>query len=123
MTIKCQYCERPARLVFGRDVYPNRHDLSMLPFWSCAPCGAWVGCHKGTKKPLGRLADAGLRKAKIAAHAAFDPLWKSGRMKRKDAYSWLADSLRIDVESCHIGMFDLEACMNTVKACSDETYF
>ena len=115
--MKCPYCEKSARLVFGRDIYPNRPDLSMLPFWLCAPCGAWVGCHPGTKKPLGRLADAELRKAKIAAHAALDPLWKHGQMKRKEAYVWLADRLRIPAEKCHIGMFDLEMCRNTVKEC------
>jgi hypothetical protein len=36
-----------------------------------------VGCHKGTTKPLGRLADAELREWKKRAHAAFDPVWQA----------------------------------------------
>jgi hypothetical protein len=120
--IKCPYCEKSARLVFGRDIYPNRPDLSMLAFWLCTPCSAWVGCHPGTKKPLGRLADAELRKAKIAAHAALDPLWKNGQMRRQEAYTWLAMRLGIPSEECHIGMFDLEMCRKAVQECKCADY-
>jgi hypothetical protein len=124
----CPYCDRKADLVGGAAIYPSRPDLFGLKFWRCAPCDAYVGCHKtgawvwrGAKKvasdgtlPLGRLANAALRKAKSAAHAAFDPLWKSGGMTRREAYAWLADALGISPDNCHIGMMDLDACRAVV---------
>lgn len=120
MTLKCDYCGREALLVSGRDIYPHRPDLYSLKFWSCSPCGAWVGCHKRSNAvPLGRLADADLRKAKSAAHAAFDPIWKSGEMHRRNAYDWLSKKLGIKFKDCHIGMFDIATCEKVVRICNE----
>lgn len=120
----CVYCDNEAQLVGGDMVYPHRPDLAHLRFWQCVPCGAYVGCHKGTAKPLGRLANAELREAKVAAHAAFDPLWKFTTFKdghqvmtRNAAYEWLADQLGIPRADCHIGMFDVERCRLVVALC------
>lgn len=116
--VKCPYCNNPAELVDGTVIYLHRPDLAHKKFWNCAPCKAYVGCHettfnhdfpKGTM-PLGRLANAELRSAKSAAHALFDPLWKTGKMRRGQAYAWLADQLKIKQEDCHIGMFSVEQC-------------
>lgn len=122
--ITCPYCDRPAVLATGNEIYPHRPDLFDLKFWRCAPCGAWVGCHKAGARvdgvtsdgtlPLGRLANAELRKAKSAAHAAFDPLWRSRLMGRRQAYAWLAKELGISTANCHIGMFDVDACRAVV---------
>lgn len=119
MSVLCDYCGQPAPLVTGRDVYPHRPDLGRKWFYICLPCGAWVGCHPGTTNPLGRLANAELRAAKMAAHAAFDPLWKSGRMKRGQAYGWLAGKLGIAKNECHIGMFDADRCRRVVAVISE----
>lgn len=113
----CDYCGNPARLVAGNEMYPHRPDLYQIRAYKCTPCDASVGCHPGTTKPLGRLADADLRREKMAAHAAFDPLWKSGKMKRGMAYGWLAKKLNIEKEHCHIGMFDAEMCRRVVEIC------
>lgn len=125
--ITCHYCHRDAELVQGHEIYPHREDLHHLYFWLCGPCNAYVGCHRkgatiGRGKqsdgtvPLGRLADAELRKAKSAAHYAFDPLWRSGGMSRSKAYAWLAHQLGISVQNCHIGMFDVAGCRAVVCA-------
>ena len=106
----CDYCGEAARLTTGREVYPHRADLHGKSFYVCTPCDARVGCHPGTTNALGRMANMELRLAKMAAHAAFDPLWKTGRMKRKAAYKRLAEVLGIPAAGCHIGMFDLETC-------------
>lgn len=106
----CDYCGEAARLTTGREVYPHRPDLHGKSFYVCTPCDARVGCHPGTTNALGRMANMELRLAKMAAHAAFDPLWKTGRMKRKAAYKRLAEVLGIPAAGCHIGMFDLETC-------------
>jgi hypothetical protein len=120
--VTCDYCDRVAELVTGAAIYPHRPDLFGRRFWRCAPCGAWTGCHEPGKgqgdgtKPLGRLANAELRRAKQAAHAAFDPLWKSRSMSRHEAYRWLAGELGISFENCHIGMFDVDGCRAVVSA-------
>ena len=118
MTIVCDYCNNPAVLVDSKVVYGRSYGMIYL----CQPCDAYVGTHKASGKPLGRLATAELRKAKIAAHAAFDPLWK-GKVKRDGCskgkargmgYKWLADQLGIKANDCHIGMFDVETCRRVV---------
>lgn len=115
----CPYCGKVSKLVTGRVIYPTRPELHEKAFYSCKGCNAYVGCHPGTTRPLGRLADPQLRRAKVAAHAAFDPLWESGRMKRPAAYAWLAGRLGIPTEKCHVGMFDLETCRRVVELCRD----
>lgn len=119
MDILCPYCGDKARLVGGLDIYPHRPDLYEKKFYQCVPCDAYVGCHQGTEKALGRLANAELRAAKMAAHAAFDPLWKKGAKKRGSAYAWLSDQLLIEKKACHIGMFDVETCRRVVEVCRE----
>src|SRR5882757_2340314 len=119
----CPYCSSRARLVGGDAIYPHRPDLYAKQFYYCATDKAWVGCHPGTVKPLGRLADADLRTAKMAAHAAFDPIWKarydqkhaadpkySKSMARGGRYKKLAELMGIPKLDCHIGEFSLEQC-------------
>ena len=107
--VKCA-CGREAELVDGSVIYPHRRDLYAKQFYRCAPCGAYVGCHPNTQTPLGTLADGPTRAARARVHAAFDPLWKSGRWRRRDAYGWLANELNIPYQRCHIGTFDLTRC-------------
>jgi len=111
------YCKGRALLVGGLKIYPHRQDLKDKKFYLCGPCNAYVGCHPGTTNALGRLANAELREAKMAAHAAFDPIWKTGQKKRGGAYAWLCDQLGIEKKDCHIGMFDVEMCKRVVAAC------
>lgn len=115
----CDYCGKEAKFAKGSEVYPHRPDLADKNFFRCAPCDAYVGCHPGTRRPLGRLANAELRRAKMAAHAAFDPKWKGKTMTRSQAYAWLAHQLSIPPNSCHIGMFDVDMCERVVLACKD----
>lgn len=119
----CPYCDRHAQLVGGAHIYPRRPDLFGLKFWRCDPCDAHVGVHRRNRKlglggdePLGRLANAELRRARNLAHAAFDPLWRSGQMERRAAYAWLAGALGISVANCHIAMFDVDGCAAVVAA-------
>lgn len=113
----CVYCHEPAKLVTGREVYPHRPDLFAKQFYACLPCGAWVGCHPGTTKPLGRVANAELRQLKMKAHAAFDPLWKNGAGNRGKRYGWLAQRLGIEKHRCHIGYFSEDECRRVIAIC------
>lgn len=115
--VLCDYCSRPAALVHGDAIYPHRPDLYERWFWSCAPCGAFVGTHADSPRhqPLGRLANAELRQAKSAAHAAFDPIWRDGVHTRDAAYTALAWGMQLAPEQAHIGMFSVDQCRQLTK--------
>ena len=126
--ITCNYCGRSAQLVSGIVIYPSRPELQRRNYYLCGPCNAWVGCHKNTDIPFGRLANAELRGGRIRAHAAFDPIWgKSAKGGPKDmnsysrsaAYRWLAAKLGIHPDRCHIGLFDVDQCERTIAMCGE----
>ena len=117
----CDYCGAPADRVTGSEIYPHRNDLGHKVFWRCVPCQSWVGCHLGTDRPLGRLANAELRNWKRAARDAFDPLWRGQTNNKKRqreakslAYAALARELGIPREEAHIGMMTVELCQRIV---------
>ena len=77
----------------------------------CLNCGAYTGTHKPRpREALGLLADASMRKGKVACHDVFDSLWRGkpkAQKKRRDLYLWLADEMGIAFEECHFGYFDI----------------
>jgi hypothetical protein len=101
--IKCAECGgtniRKAR---GLEIYPHRPDLKRRKLWLCE-CGAYCGAHPDWR-PYGRPAGHRTRQARMAAHAVFDDIWKSGEMARGEAYAWLASQMHISPDDCHIGM-------------------
>lgn len=113
----CPYCGDASILINGLVIYPHRPDLADLSFYQCSPCDAYVGCHKGGTEPLGRLADKELRAWKSKTHKVFDPLWRSGLMKRSEAYKQLAIEMNIESKSCHVGMFSVEQCKQAYEIC------
>lgn len=117
----CPYCQSSAKLESSRKVYGGR-DFGLLYLCEKYPvCDSYVGVHKGTNKPLGRLANSELREWKKRAHSAFDPIWQKKMIKKKrargSAYKWLASQLNITFDECHIGMFDVEQCKRVVEIC------
>lgn len=119
----CPDCQGKVTL-HQRSDHVYRRDYG--PIWQCKECKAYVGCHKGTTEPLGRVADAGLRRAKNAAHKAFDPLWErkirtqgvAKKKARSAGYAWLAEQLGVHGDHCHIGMFDEAMCQKVVEVCA-----
>jgi hypothetical protein len=109
-------CGKTARLVTGQDLYPHRPDLYAKRFWKCL-CGAYVGCHGGGITPLGYPAGPETRKARSAAHAAFDPMWKGKSRSRSSAYKWLADQLGLDPHATHISWMDEATARRVVEVC------
>lgn len=93
--IWCCQCNRSsdARLVTGADIYPYRDDLAHKLFWRCRECSLFVGCHNGTTNPLGSIPTPFLREARRDVHALIEPVWKSGRMSRKQLYARLSKAL------------------------------
>lgn len=116
--VHCNYCGQPAEYVDSSEIYGRSYGMIYL----CRQCDAYVGVHKGTDCPLGRLANAQLRLMKQAAHAAFDPLWQNGRFRgrRKDAYRWLSQKMGIPEKLTHIGMFDIAECNQVINICKKE---
>lgn len=114
LTPLCSYCGKFSRKVTGETVYPHRPDLSAKTFYQCVPCDAYVGTHPGTDIPLGRLANAELRRWKSLTHLVFDPLWQSERYTRKEAYTRLGILMGLVPDECHIGMFNIEQCRRAI---------
>ena len=109
----CPYCKSKAKLADSEVIYGRSFGM----VWLCTQwpkCNAYVGVHRATNEPLGRLADPMLREAKKKAHYAFDPLWKSGSMSRHEAYGLMAELMGIPREQAHIGMFDVQQCEDLI---------
>lgn len=115
----CRYCGSDVEIVSNKVIYGR--EFGEWPWaYRCAnrPCDSYVGMHPFTAIPLGTLADAPTREARKRAKRVFEPLWKSGRMGRKEAYAWLAQKLGIDdVDKCHIGWFDADMCEQVFRVC------
>ena len=98
MSIFCCACggDVNARLTDGREIYPHRPDIADLPFWKCGACSNFVGCHHKTKvrtAPLGCIPTAEIREARKQIHALMDPLWKSGKVTRRELYRAISEAL------------------------------
>ena len=117
MTVICDYCGKPAQYVNSAVVY-NGRDYGMIYY--CPDCQAWVGVHRGTDKPKGRLANKELRNYKRGAHRVFDRIWRGkSSFTRRAAYAWLAEEMGLPVEKTHIGMFDVDQCKQVIKICKE----
>lgn len=118
--VRCWYCGRPAQLVTGLAIYGPGYQTGDKRFWYCKECEAWVGCHKGTEKPLGQLAKRPLRELRVFAHDALDEFRKQTGATRTEAYRLLAERLGISKKACHIGKFDEARCEEAIKIMTEE---
>lgn len=112
----CNYCKKSAELVTGADIYPHRRDLTHRKLWQCKPCDAYVGCHEGTEKPYGSLANKETREARMLAHSEFDKLWllSPNRHKaRSAAYAWLSDQM-LSHTLVHISGMTADQCYEVI---------
>lgn len=112
--MRCQYCGVETEIVTGDYIYPTRPDLFHLNFYRCPQCYAYVGSHKNSKKPLGKVADAKLRTLRLKAHLAFDVLHKTKVMTRSSSYQWLANKMGINKKDCHIAQFSTNQCQQVI---------
>lgn len=106
----CDYCNEPTQFVDSKIIYGTSYGM----VYYCEPCKAWVGVHKGTDKPLGRLANEKLRSWKKQAHFWFDKSWRGKYGKRK-AYNQLSRRMGIPKKEAHIDMFDVDKCKKVVE--------
>lgn len=100
-SIFCCGCQSDveARLTDGREIYPHRSDLHSLPFWKCNGCGNFVGCHHKTKnrtRPLGVIPTPEIKALRSEIHCVIDPIWKSGRVGRRELYGMIAHLIGVE---------------------------
>ena len=113
----CPYCGNLASLIDSSEIYQRSYGY----IWMCRPCDAYTGVHQSSPRyaPLGTLAKKELRELRKQVHAKFDPLWKKGKMTRKQAYFWLAKEMGIPEERCHVAQFSEEKCKKALVILSN----
>ena len=118
----CRYCGGAVRLVSASKVYgpAAAARLGIERFYQCQNCNARVGCHPGSTRPLGNLANEALRMKRMETHHVFDSFWKERGMSRTQAYKWMAKKMRLSEELAHIGGFEIDRCQKLIKLCEKE---
>lgn len=119
----CRYCGGVIRLVPAESVYgasTERLGMCGEVLYQCQNCNARVGCHKGTTRPLGDVANEILRLKRIEAHQVFDSFWKRKHMSRTQGYRWLAQKLQLPESETHIGGFEIDTCQQVIDLCRTE---
>jgi DNA-directed RNA polymerase subunit RPC12/RpoP len=114
----CEYCGGKVILTDSAVVYGRSYGDIYL----CTNCNAYVGVHKGTKKPLGTLANTVLRLKRKETHEAFDALWKKEGLTRSEAYAWLERRMNLPKHLAHIGRFNVEQCDRAIALCRGRKY-
>ena len=120
--IKCPYCRakaflRPASFIghFG-EAYKGKE------YYVCANyprCDSYVSAHRGSRLPMGTLADGQLRGLRREAHQAFNRLWKNRYMTIDEAYRWLQLKLGIPKSEAHIANFSEYRCKEVIRLCTE----
>jgi hypothetical protein len=108
----CSECGVKAVLKDSKIIYGISYGRKV---WVCPnhpKCDQYVGCHKGTDKPLGKLCNQETRGYRIRAHEAFDRLWKSRIITRENAYRELEFFFNRRI---HIGESDIETCKAIIE--------
>ena len=116
----CRYCGGVVRMVPARNVYGpavDRLGLQNEYIYQCQNCTARVGCHKGTTRPLGNVANETLRLKRMETHQVFDAFWKQKGMSRTRGYKWLAGQMGLPERLAHIGGFEMDQCQKVIDLC------
>jgi len=117
-SIKCPYCGRTAVLRDASYVYGDKAIERYVYVCSRYPaCNSYVGVHENTLLPKGTLANGDLRSKRISAHKAFDLIWKTGIMKKAEAYRWMQYKFGLTSQQAHIGLFSEYMCDQLIQEC------
>lgn len=93
----CPVCNEKSKLV----------DERFNKKYACCGLWSWGG------KPL---TDRETHNARIAAHNSFDPLWKTGFMRRGKAYALLAKLLNVKEREAHMSIMPKELALQVPAA-------
>lgn len=111
----------PVRITSSR-ICP-RHNVELRqrvsrfgPFWGC-PC--WPNCdtigNYSEHDKKFRISNQKTRDARKRAHAAFDPLWQDGWLRRSQGYLWLGERLNLPAPEMHIEYLTALECKIVVN--------
>jgi hypothetical protein len=117
----CRYCGGKVELADAREIYGDsveRLGLESEKIYLCRTCNARVGCHRGTERPLGNVANEVLRLKRRETHEIFDAFWRRKKLSRTQAYRWLAEQLRLPENRTHIGSFEMDDCQRVIDLCN-----
>jgi hypothetical protein len=64
-------------------------------------------CHKNRREKLFDL--------RRRVHEAFDEIWISHRISRKQAYRWLAERMNLRRCDCHVRFFNIKQCYEALQ--------
>lgn len=119
MKIFCINCNKDieAVLTSGKEIYTHRTDLYNLKFYKCPICKNYVGCHKGTDKPLGCIPTKQLKQARMKAHNYIDKYWKTGICKRKEIYKILSNHFGYEYHNGNTKT--IEECEEAIKVINE----
>lgn len=131
---QCIECGNFATLSNSSAMFADQRGRSR-PLYVCT-CGAYVGCHKGTTRPLGRPAGPEVRAARIQVHRKMDPLWQGAYadqrndykrkglclLARRRIYEFLAERMGLSEDECHTGAFDMPQCRQAWRLLHGLTY-
>jgi hypothetical protein len=118
----CPYCGSKVLFKPGTYVYKKYYTENVYVCSNYPDCNSYVGTHKRTGKPLGRLSNKKLRLLKVQAHLYFDTIWKYKKKKgdkkaRYKGYKWLSKKLNLNFNDTHIGYFDEEYTKKVIELC------
>lgn len=112
---QCPYCGAKGELETNSAKYYKGRDFGSI--WICKTrgCDSRVGCHRGTTRPLGRMANIELRKLRHQCHELIDPFWKNRKFLRVSVYKHIADLMGIPKKKAHIGIFNEHECRKLLE--------
>lgn len=116
----CRYCGGKVELTHAREIYGDsvgRLGLEKEKIYLCRTCNARVGCHRGTDRPLGNVANEVLRLKRRETHDIFDAFWRRKNLSRTQAYLWLSKQMRLPEDQAHIGSFEMDDCQRVIDLC------
>jgi len=108
---KCPKCNKEGEWIDNTEVYGRRYGKSYMCYY-CKDHDTYVGCHNNTRQALGEMADKETRQARMRAHRVIDPLWQSGKYKRKTVYKRLSEAFGHEV---HVSQADKDYCEDIIK--------
>lgn len=112
----CDNCQSPRIVNANNSIIYGRNYGDWPRVWFCRNCNAAVSCHPGTNYPMGKMATSETRDARRRAHKHFDKIFRKHKiMSRTDAYFWLARSMNIPKDECHISHFNIEQCERVIE--------
>jgi zinc-finger-containing domain len=110
--LRCPICGSGTKEMTETQIYGREYKgVKMIACENYPKCNSYVGTHKDTGIPLGRLADHELRIARKEAHDVFDRLWKLAHMTRQQAYEELSSQLDLDPYLTHFAYFSKDTCL------------